>query len=221
MKSLRILAVMAHPDDAEVWAGGTIRKALRNGGEGHVAVLTYGPDETRGKEAQEGAKRLGCGIDLFGYRDKNLRDTGEAADALVELMAGLSPRVIIVHNPDDTHPDHEASFLIARRALIHWYDSPRRPEVIPSIFACNSYRGLGLRGPLELDTFVDITSVWEDKIQALLAHRSQQPQRWIQRLELFCRAMGARTGIEMAEGFRRLVMFNETGAVRHLDPELW
>lgn len=211
---------MAHPDDAEVWAGGTIRKAIRNGGEGHLAVLTYGPDETRGLEALEGARRLGCGIDLFGHRDMNLRDTSKAADSIVDVMANFSPQAIVVHNPDDTHPDHEASFLIARRALIRWYAGPRRPEVIPSIFACNSYRGLGLRGPLELDTFVDITSVWEEKLHALLAHESQQPQRWIPRLETAIRALGVRAGVDMAEGFRRLVMFNEPGAVRHLDSDL-
>jgi len=208
---------MAHPDDAEVWAGGTIRKAIRHGGEGPVAVMTYGPDETRGMEAQEGARRLGCGIHLLGYPDTDLRDTTEAADALVEIMAKFLPNAVIVHNPEDTHPDHEACFLIARRALIRWYPSHRRPAVIPSIFACNTYRGMGLRGFVELDTLVDISEVWEDKVQALLAHQSQQPRRWIPRLEQFCRALGARTGLEMAEGFRRLVMFNETGTVRHLD----
>jgi LmbE family N-acetylglucosaminyl deacetylase len=125
--------------------------------------------------------------------------------------------VVLAHNPDDTHPDHEASFLIARRALIRWYAGRRRPAAIPSVFACNSYRGMGLRGPLELDTFVDITSVWDDKVHALTAHQSQQPQRWIDRLEFNCRAVGARAGLELAEGFRRLVMFNEPGTVPNLD----
>jgi len=220
MEPIRIMAVMAHPDDAEVWAGGTIRKVIRNGGKGHLAVMTYGPGEGRGKEAQEGARRLDCGIHLLGLPDMNVRETIESADALVDIMAEFSPQAVVVHNPDDTHPDHEASFLIARRALIRWYTSPRRPAVIPSVFASNTYRGMGLRGPVELDTWVDITPVWEDKVKALLAHQSQQPQRWIPRLEQNCRSLGARAGLEMAEGFRRLIMFNETGAVRQLDPDL-
>lgn len=217
---MKVMAVMAHPDDAEVWAGGTLAKFVRTGHTAHIAVMTYGPHDLRGREAQEGAQRLGCSIDLLGFPDTGLRDTDEAAYGLLAILQRELPHVVLVHNPDDTHPDHEASFLVTRRALIRWYAGESRPEVIPSVFAAYTYRGMGLRGPVELDTFVDISEVWEQKAHALLAHQSQGPERWIPRQKAMLQALGARAGYELAEGFRRLVLFSEPGLLAHLDPAL-
>lgn len=217
---MKVVAVMAHPDDAEVWAGGTLAKFTRMGHEAHIVVMTYDALHLRGKEAQEGARRLGCSIDLVGLPDTSVRDTDQAADSLVEILRKQVPHILILHNPDDTHPDHEASFLVARRALIRWYAGKERPGIIPSIFAANTYRGMGLRGPVELDTFVEMADFWETKAHALMAHQSQNPQAWIPRQKTMLEALGARAGYRMAEGFRRMVLFSEPGFLPHLDPGL-
>ena len=217
---VRAMAIMAHPDDAEVWAGGTLAKFVRMGCQGHIVVMTYSEDSERGLEAREGARRLGCSVRLMGYEDTGLRDTEDAAESLIEILVKEEPQIIVVHNPDDSHPDHEAAFLIARRALIKWYSGKNRPERIPSVFASYTYRGMGLRGPVEVDTFVDITQDWERKVHALLAHKSQDPERWIPRQRAMLESLGARAGYELAEGFRRLVLFSEPGWAPHLDPAL-
>lgn len=217
---MKIMAVMAHPDDAEVWAGGTLAKFVRAGHQAHIAVLTYRAEDPRGQEAQEGARRLGCSVDLLGFQDTGVRDTDEAAERLLRILEREVPQLMVVHNPDDTHPDHEGSFLVARRALIKWYAGKNRPRVVPSVFAAYTYRGMGLRGPVELDTFVDITQTWEKKLHALLAHGSQGPERWIPRQKVMLQNLGTRAGCELAEGFRRLVLFSEPGAFPHLDPDL-
>lgn len=217
---MKILAVTAHPDDAEVWSGGTLAKYTAHGHQGHIVLMTYGEQDVRGTEAREGARVLGCTIDLMGYGDARLRETDEASDRLMEVLAREVPQVLVVHNPDDSHPDHEAGFQIARRALIRWYDGPQRPALIPSVFAANTYRGMGLRGPVHLDTFVDVSSTWETKINALQAHRSQGPQNWIPRLRSAAEVLGTRVGYSLAEGFRRLVLFSEPGGIPHLDPGL-
>ena len=218
--TVRAMAIMAHPDDAEVWAGGTLAKFVRMGHQGQIVVMTYSEDSERGLEAREGAQRLGCGIHLMGYEDTRLRDTEDAAESLLQILVNKEPQIIVVHNPDDSHPDHEAAFLIARRALIKWYSGKNRPKRIPSVFASYTYRGMGLRGPVEVDTFVDITQDWERKVHALLAHRSQDPERWIPRQRAMLESLGARAGYELAEGFRRLVLFSEPGWAPHLDPAL-
>jgi LmbE family N-acetylglucosaminyl deacetylase len=215
---MKIMAVMAHPDDAEVWAGGTLAKYIDYGHDAHIVVMTYAAEDLRGTEALEGAHRLGCSIDLMGHRDMYLRETDEAVAPLLEILIREAPQVLIVHNIDDTHPDHEASFQIARKALIRWYAGPQRPSLIPSVFACNTYMGMGLRGPVQLETFVDVSSVWEKKSHALLAHESQGPASWLSRLQARAALLGARCGCALAEGFRRLVPFNEPGGVLQLDP---
>lgn len=217
---MKILAVMSHPDDAECWAGGTLAKFVACGHSAHVVVMTYGEADVRGAEAQEGARRLGCTLELLGHRDAFLRDTDSATDQVSEVLIRENPQVLIVHNPDDTHPDHEASFRIASRALILWYVSPHRPVLIPSVFAANSYQGMGKSGPLPLDTFVDITTTWDKKAHAMEAHMSQDPQSWIGAYRRAAEVLGAKQGCGMAEGFRRLVLFNEPGEIPHLDPTL-
>jgi N-acetylglucosamine malate deacetylase 1 len=216
---MKILAVMSHPDDAEVWAGGTLAKWVTCGQSAHVAVMTYGEADVRGAEVREGARRLGCTSELLGHKDTYLRDTDSAADQVEEVLIRENPQVLIVHNPDDTHPDHEAAFRIASRAVIRWYVSPHRPAVIPSVFAANSYRGMGKSGPLVLDTFVDITSTWDKKARAMEAHASQDPGSWIKDFRRIAEVLGAGSGCGLAEGFRRLVLFNEPGTIPHLDPE--
>lgn len=217
---MKVMAVMAHPDDAEVWAGGTLAKFAQTGHEAHIVVMTYDSHHPRGREAMEAARRLGCSIDFLGLADTSVRDSDQAADRLVEILRTQVPHILILHNPDDTHPDHEASFLVARRALIRWYAGENRPEIIPSIFAANTYRGMGLRGPVELDTFVEISDVWEKKAHALMAHKSQNPEVWIPRQRAMLEVLGARSGYRLAEGFRRLVLFSEPGSLPHLDPGL-
>jgi LmbE family N-acetylglucosaminyl deacetylase len=215
---MKILAVMAHPDDAEVWSGGTLAKYTANGHQGHVVVMTYSENDLRGMEAIESARVLGCTIDLMGYPDTGLRETDEATDRVGEILARETPQVVLVHNPDDTHPDHEASFRVARRAILRWYAGPKRPASIPSVFAANTYRGIGLRGPVQLNAFVDISSVWGTKIQALQAHRSQGSENWFHRLRTAAEFLGSQIGYPLAEGFRHLVLFSEPGTVPNLDP---
>jgi len=215
----RILAIMAHPDDAEVWAGGTLAKYTSQGHEAHILVFTYNEQHIRGQEAKAGAEKLGCGLRMFGYRDTALQETEEATERVLEELERISPHALIVHNPEDTHPDHEAAFRIARRALIRWYAGHGRPNEIPSVFAASSYLGMGIHGPLPLDTFVDISSVWERKVEALKAHRSQGAHQWIARLRHAAELLGAAAGCPLAEGFRRLILFGETGCLRILDPE--
>ena len=53
---MKLLAVMSHPDDAEVWAGGTLAKWVTCGHSAHVAVMTYGEADVRGG----GCQRCGC-----------------------------------------------------------------------------------------------------------------------------------------------------------------
>jgi LmbE family N-acetylglucosaminyl deacetylase len=84
----------------------------------------------------------------------------------------------------------------------------------------NSYQGMGKSGPLALDTFVDITTTWDKKAHAMGAHGSQNPESWIGEFRRIAEVLGAGSGCALAEGFRRLVLFNEPGTIPHLDPAI-
>ena len=67
---MRLIAVVAHPDDAEIWCGETLTLHAKRGDAVRVCTLTYSEDSTRGKEALEGAKRMGCEVELLGFKNR-------------------------------------------------------------------------------------------------------------------------------------------------------
>jgi len=210
-----LLAIMAHPDDAEVWAGGAILNHRERGDEVLLAVLTYREGDPRGHEAQRGAELLGAEVRLFGAPDRHLRATPELVEAVAATLATFRPTLVLTHWPDDSHPDHSAASEVARRAIVA---TPRLSRSLHGLFACDTYYSLGLHGPFVPDLFVDISTVWERKLAAIRAHTSQSPEEYVALIERQCRQHGARAGTRYAEAFRRLPLYGRLGrASRWLD----
>src|SRR5688500_15168127 len=103
---MRLLAVMAHPDDAEIWAGGTIAKHAGRGDEVSILYTAAHEDSLRGQEAQHGAAILGAKVSFVGLMDGQVRDTPEACAQVREILQDFAPDVLITHWNDDVHPDH-------------------------------------------------------------------------------------------------------------------
>jgi LmbE family N-acetylglucosaminyl deacetylase len=198
-----MMPVMAHPDDAEIWCGGTLILHAEKGDEVRICILSYAEDSTRGKQAREGAKRMGCGVEFLGLEDAAIRDSVKVADQLRRSLDSFRPDTIITHWYDDTHPDHEAAFRLLRRALLR--DLLINPiddaQEFPRIFCCDTYNSIGLHGPFRPDRFVDITSVWEKKIGAINAHESEPIPFFLDMINRQCLVHGKTAGTKRAEGF--------------------
>lgn len=206
---MRLMAVMAHPDDAEIWCGGTLILHTKKGGAVRIYLLSYTEESTRGKEARAGANKMGCEVEFFGLKDTAIRDTDEIAEQLRRSIDLFRPDIIITHWFDDMHPDHEATFRVVRRALIrHFLVNPTdNSEAFPRIFCCDTYNSRGLHGPFKPDRFVDVTQIWEKKITAVNAHQSQALSIYLDMMERQCLAHGKAAGTKRAEGFLYLPMF--------------
>jgi len=200
---MKLMAVMAHPDDAELWCGGTLILHAEKGDPVQICVLSYTGESTRGNEAQEGAKRMGCEVEFLGLEDAAIRDTDKVAEQLKRSIDSFRPDNIITHWFDDMHPDHEAAFRLLRRALL-FYSPVNTIEDLrgfPRIFCCDTYNSIGLRGTFEPDRFVDVTNGWEKKIAAINAHQSQPLSIYLDMMERQCLACGKAAGTKRAEGF--------------------
>jgi len=206
---MRLMAVMAHPDDAEIWCGGTLTLHAEKGDTVRICTLSYSEDSTRGMEALEGAKRMGCEVELLGLKDTSIRDSDEAVERLRRSMDSFRPDTIIAHWFDDMHPDHEATFRVLRRAFVCGFlgNSIDDIKAIPRIFCCDTYNSLGLHGPFEPDNFVDITQIWEKKKAAIKAHESQPFSIFMDMNEQQCLSHGRASGTKLAEGFLYLPLF--------------
>lgn len=99
-----VLAVGAHPGDAEVGAAGALL-AHRAAGH-HVAILTMshgGPDDERAGQARDAAAILGAELYLEDTRISESDPTVRAVRALVEAV---QPTIVYAHSVHDVHQDH-------------------------------------------------------------------------------------------------------------------
>ena len=206
---MKLMAVMAHPDDAEIWCGGTLILHAEKGDAVRICSLSYTGESTRGQEAYEGAKWMGCEVEFLGLDDTAIRDTDEAAGQLRRSIDSFRPDTIITHWFDDMHPDHEAAFCVLRRAFVSGLlgNSIEALKTTPRIFCCDTYNSIGFHGPFEPDRFVDVTRVWQKKIAAINAHKSQLLPFYLGLTERQCLDHGKSAGTERAEGFLYLAMF--------------
>ena len=136
-QSLDLLAIAAHPDDAELTCGGTLARAAEQGYRTGILDLTRGEMASRGtpelraEEADQAAAALGVGV-----RDARLENSQEARRIVVGHLRDLAPATVILPYPRGRHPDHRVASELARDAcflagLREYEGGPgRRPEKI-------------------------------------------------------------------------------------------
>ncbi|MEE8199943.1 MAG: PIG-L family deacetylase, partial [Candidatus Acidoferrales bacterium] len=108
---LDVLAIVAHPDDAELSCGGTLIKCARQGRRVGILDLTRGEMGTRGtpeiraREAARAAKVMGLHHrENLGLRDAQLEPTLENKLAVAARLRALRPRVVILLYWEGRHP---------------------------------------------------------------------------------------------------------------------
>lgn len=206
---MRLMVVMAHPDDAEIWCGGTLILHAARGDNVRICSLSYTEDSQRGLEAKTSAERLGCKVDCLGMEDTKIRDTEDKVARLSRHIKSFQPDTIITHWYDDMHPDHEATFRIVRRAHLQCFFVKPAEDIqpFPRIFCCDSLGSVGLHGPFKPDRYVDVTDIWDRKIAAINAHQSQPLSFFLERIDMQCLAHGKDSGVRRSEGFLYLPLF--------------
>lgn len=203
------MAVMAHPDDAEIWCGGTLMRHTDRGDDVLICILSYTEDSQRGLEARETARQMGCQVELLGMLDSGIRDTEDAVKRVWKWIESFQPDTLITHWHDDMHPDHEATFNLVRRALLHCFINETSIDIqhFPRIFCCDSLSSMGLHGPFKPDRYVDVADAWGRKIAAIKTHQSQPVGLLLEMIENQGRSHGRVAGMQRAEGFLYLPIF--------------
>jgi len=135
----RVLAIIAHPDDAEFWVGGTISQWTDERIQVTYCVLTDGtgggfdPDVPRAEiphirraEQQQAAKLLGVSeVKFFGLGEQNLVDERrDLHENLVRVIRQVRPQRVVTWSPEwnwqrfrSCHPDHLATGAAALAAI--------------------------------------------------------------------------------------------------------
>lgn len=173
-----ILVIGAHPDDAEIACGGTVLRVTRGGGAVAVLDLSAGERATRGsasirrEEAKRASDVLGLAArDNLGLPDCAIRDTEAARLQLVEAIRRHRPDILIAPHPEDHHPDHAAAgCLAAAAAFLSGVGGvgagSKRHRVRALFFYMMHHR-------FKPDVIVDVSDVYEDKVQSVQCYASQ------------------------------------------------
>jgi bacillithiol biosynthesis deacetylase BshB1 len=176
---LDVLVVAAHPDDAEISVGGTLLRLVDAGKRVGIVDVTRGEMGSRGTEVERDAETaaasalIGVGVRVnLGAPDGRVQVTPELRERLAGLLREHAPDIVLAHHEQDPHPDHVASGRLAREA---WYLSGLRRLAQPGAKARRPKRLLSFLShtPFEPTFVVDITPVWERKVELVRCYASQ------------------------------------------------
>ncbi len=217
----RVLAVVAHPDDAEYLCAGTLARAKAEGAGIGILVLCQGEKgqpspplaglaATRRREMKAAAALLRAELFFGKVPDGALADTPPQRRIVLEVYRRFQPSLILAHSAGDYHADHRAAGALAEAAS--WFAASAghksRSPVLPSQPALWWMDTLNMVN-FEPGFFLDITPYVDLKRQMLESHRSQirrgaeadfSPLE--EQMLRQCHARGAQAGVPAAEAFR-------------------
>lgn len=175
---LDVLAIGAHPDDVELGCGGTLALLARQGRKVGILHLTRGERGTRGTpeerrvEAENAARALGAvELDFLDCGDGAFRHGDAEEDALIDRLRAWRPDLVLGPTPGDRHPDHARAHELVEAACFYAGLRNRCPGREP--FRPAASFAYMQHDPFPPSFIVDVSSVWDAKIESLRAHRSQ------------------------------------------------
>ena len=224
----RVLVITPHPDDAEVWCGGTVARWINEGAQVHYVLCTDGGKDTFDRQVssqelalireaeQRGAANI-LGVTqmvVLGHPDGELEDNDDFRRELVRQIRLVRPDVVLCPEPYRRnlawHRDHRIAGQVALDAVfpyardhLHfrelWEDEGLEPHKTGTVL---------LWGSEQPDTHMDIGETLEVKIRAVAVHQSQMSGRSHSEVAEFVKAQatgeGAGQDYDYAEAFRKL-----------------
>lgn len=229
----RVLTIGAHHDDAEFGAGGTLAGWAAAGTEISMLVITDGSkgtwDETmtsdhlagiRRQEQQSAAETIGAKGELvFLDRVDGELEFDRALQAEICLwIRRLRPTIVMGFDPWKRymmHPDHRAAGWAVIDGVVAARDHLFFPAQLTDGLTKHRPEAMLLWSADEPDYWVDISSTFDAKIDALVCHRSQGHStmqnaqhddhgrgEFEQRMRTWAARLGEPVGLPLAESFK-------------------
>lgn len=194
----KVLVVVAHPDDIDFGAAGTVATFVDHGVEVVYGLATdgdagepanYSPPELkaiRHSEQEAAGAIVGVTeIHWLGFHDGAVVADLDMRRAMSRLIRQVKPDLVITQSPIRdldriyaSHPDHLATGEAVTAAV---YPDSRNahsfPELLHEGFEPHSVPRLWLMASADTNTYIDISDAMDRKVEALLAHHSQNDSR--------------------------------------------
>lgn len=236
------IAIAAHPDDIEFMMAGTLLMLKKSGYELHYMNIGSGNcgstehdyhtiKDIRLQEAKKAAEILGARFHPPFRDDMEIMYDVKTLKHVASIIREVKPAIVLTHSPADYMEDHSNTCRLAvsatfARGMRNFTTDPEQPA---KEYDCAVYHALphsltdNLRRVIIPGAFVNTTSVFENKMEALKAHQSQHHwlgvsqklNSYLQTMEDLSLKVGAMSKIfTHAEGWRRHLHygFSEPGA---------
>jgi LmbE family N-acetylglucosaminyl deacetylase len=223
------MVVVAHPDDAEFMAAGTVARWARAGSEVTYVIVTKGdkgsddasmtPSQLaaiREEEQRRAGEILGVANFVFmGYPDGYLQPTLDLRRDLARVIRTYRPDVVICFDPTNrfltdnyvNHPDHRASGDATVDAVFPTTrDRLTFPELLADGLQPHKVSQLWLGASDKPNTFIDIGDTLDLKLDALRAHPSQFGEEVVEFARQLARWGAEGQPFDSGESFRRFVL---------------
>lgn len=205
----RILVFAPHNDDEVLGVGGTILKYAEAGNEVYVCEVTSGPKyKMMQEEARKAHKILKVKESIFlnlpVVRLKSM-ESSEINGAIFKVLTDVKPDIVYIPFIGDMHKDHREvteSALVAVR--------PLPDSTVSEVYMYETLSETGWNIPNSdrsfiPDTWIEITSTIEKKLEAMQCYGSQIKEypnpRSLEAIEALAKYRGATVGVFYAESF--------------------
>jgi bacillithiol biosynthesis deacetylase BshB1 len=207
--ALDLLAFAAHRDDTEITVGGLLLRMVEKGYKVGACDLTQGEMGTLGSaadrkaECDEATRILGLAVRVnCELPDSGVFNTREHQARIVEVLREHRPKVVVLPGHEQRHPDHRITpqlvFDSCFFAGLEKFGKGQKHR--PSkILYCHTLQFEDRRPGFG----VDITAQMDRKIAAVMAYKTQFPDRekMTEWLRARARAYGMMIGTTYGEGY--------------------
>lgn len=223
------MCLMAHPDDCEILAAGTLALLVKKGWKVHIVTMTpgdcgsmdQGPQaiaDTRRREGAAAAKIIGATYTCVESRDLYVTFDEKTLRRTMSIVRSIGPTLVFTHSLQCYMMDHEVTAQIARTVTFGYAVPNSVPGPIPTgscvphLYYADAIEGMDAYGqPLHPTTSVDITTTMTTKTRMLKAHASQRQwllkhhgmDHYVTSMKQWNRRRGKQAGVKYAEGFRQ------------------
>lgn len=181
----RFLIFEPHPDDLELFIGGTVLKLRKQNKEVIIVEVTNGSkgtalhgitekelEQTRIQERKEGAKLMDIKDIIFlNHEDGNVPDKKVLSNEFLRIIREIKPDCIFAPDPFlpyEFHDDHITTGYAAGQAFF-FSPMPLFLEEVPT----HTASAIAFYATAYPNTYIDISEVFEKKLELISIHKSQ------------------------------------------------
>jgi N-acetylglucosamine malate deacetylase 1 len=230
--SVNVLALFAHPDDAEFLCAGTLAHLAALGAQVHIATMSAGDCGSttlsaskiaalRQEEAARAAALIRAQYQCLKGKDLLIFYDRPHLNKVMELVRRVRPTLVLTHSPVDYMADHETVSRLSQTACFGAMApnyktgcSHAAPPLsgVPHLYYADAFGRRDILGNrIVSGIYVNISKTLKRKEEMLACHKSQQAWLRAQQdipetlsaMQKMARETGKPAGFRWAEGFRQ------------------